>query len=163
MSSEPEGNAHMEPLFIVDGMLGNIARWLRILGYDTIYLVDADDDEILKASANRILLTSDEELYLRALKHGIEAYLLFGETLLEKLRSVVRRYSLSTDASGSRCTTCNGTLTIATAEKISSSKEIVPNNVDDVWTCTSCGKLYWKGGHWRNIERTLRGIDPLSM
>lgn len=159
MPSRPEDDdVRKGPSFIVDGMLGDVARWLRIMGYDTLYLSDADDEEILRASANRILLTSDEELYRRAIKHGTEAFLLPEVTLLGKLRSVSRRYDLSSKMSGSRCTACNGTLVKATPENIPASKDILPIHVDEVWSCTGCGKLYWRGSHWKGIERTLREV-----
>jgi len=146
------------PSFIVDGMLGDIARWLRIMGYDTLYLWDADDEEILRASANRILLTSDEELYRRAVRHGIEAALLPKGILRDKLRYVSRRYGLSSEMSGSRCTTCNGTLVKAVQGNMPNSKDVLPTHVDEVWSCVGCGKLYWRGSHWRGIERTLREV-----
>jgi len=160
MPSQPEDDVRRGPSFVVDGMLGDVARWLRIMGYDALYFGDADDEEILRASANRIILTSDEELYRRAVKHGAEACLLPEETLLGKLRSVSRRYGLSSKMSGSRCTACNGTLAKATPESISASRGILPTNVDEVWSCTRCGKLYWRGSHWKSIERTLREVTP---
>jgi len=158
MSSQPEDDVGKGASFIVDGMLGDVARWLRIMGYDTLFLGDAEDEEILRASENRILLTSDEELYRRAIKHGAEACLLPEETLLGKLRSVSRRFGLSSKMRGSRCTACNGTLAKAIPESIPASKGILPAHVDEVWSCTRCGKLYWRGSHWKSIERTLREI-----
>ena len=155
MPSKPKDD--LRPSFIVDGMLGDIARWLRIMGYDTLYLWDADDEEILRASANRILLTSDEELYRRAVRHGIEAILLPDGTLLDKLRHVSRRYGLSSEMSGSRCTACNGTLVKAAQMNMPNSKDM-PTHVDEVWSCVACGKLYWRGSHWKGIERTLREL-----
>ena len=160
MPSKPEVDTR--PTFTVDGMLGHVARWLRIMGYDAIYLADADDAEMLRSSANRILLTSDEELYRRALQQGIEAHLVSGDTLLEKLRSVVRRYDLRPDMSGSRCTACNGILKVASPEDIPSGGHVVPHGDNEVWTCTSCGKFYWRGSHWKNIVQTLREIGSAS-
>jgi len=164
MSNWPEDDvvtlSSKGPSFIVDGMLGDVARWLRIMGYDTLYIGDADDDEILRASAHRILLTSDDELYRRAIKHGAEAYLLHEDNLLGKLRSVSRRYCLSSKMSGSRCTACNGTLMKATPEGIPARpRDILPSHVDEIWSCGRCGKLYWRGSHWKSIERTLREIS----
>ena len=158
MAHPPEDDVSEGPSFIVDGMLGDVARWLRIMGYDTLFIGDADDEEILRNSANRILLTSDEELYRRAVRHGTEACLLQEVGLLGKLRSVSRRYGLSSKMCGRRCTACNGTLSRATPESIPSSKDILPTHIDEVWSCARCGKLYWRGSHWKGIERTLREV-----
>ncbi|MBO3803176.1 MAG: Mut7-C RNAse domain-containing protein [Candidatus Brockarchaeota archaeon] len=147
---------------MADGMLGDVARWLRIMGYDTLYFGDMDDGRILESSAERVLLTSDEQLYRRALKLGIDAFLVPGGALSEKLRTIVRRYGLSSASSGSRCTSCNGVLVPASRERIKSSKEAPPPLVEEVWACPDCGKLYWKGSHWKGIGKALQELAEPS-
>ncbi|MGQ9514864.1 MAG: Mut7-C RNAse domain-containing protein [Thermoproteota archaeon] len=152
-----------KPLFVADGMLGDVARWLRIMGYDTLYFGDADDEELMAKSYKRVLLTSDEQLYHRAKKLGIAAYLVSGMTLLEKLRRIVRKYGLSTKMSGSRCTSCNGALASTAPDKIDSSKVFLPSHTDEIWICENCGKIYWRGSHWKSIGRTLKELEESSM
>jgi uncharacterized protein with PIN domain len=55
--------------FLADGMLGKLARWLRILGHDVIYLVEFEDSELLKLAKKEesVLLTKDLELYKRTI------------------------------------------------------------------------------------------------
>ena len=57
--------------FIADEMLGRLARWLRILGSDVLYL-NASDDELLLITEKekRTLLTRDINLFKKAVKHN---------------------------------------------------------------------------------------------
>jgi uncharacterized protein with PIN domain len=78
-NAEPKYRARTySPSFLVDAMLGNIARKLRIFGYDTLYLKDTSDTSILGIAMRekRILLTRDKELFRRVIKEGIEGMLL---------------------------------------------------------------------------------------
>lgn len=162
MTQDNEIKVGARPSFVADGMLGDVARWLRIMGYDTLYFGDMDDERILTSSAERVLLTSDEQLYHRAIKQRIDAFLVSGGTLFEKLRGIVRRYSLSPAMCGSRCTSCNGVLVLASRGQINSSKEVLPPLVGEVWACSECGKLYWRGSHWKSIGKTLKELAESS-
>lgn len=131
--------------FIVDAMLGKLAHWLRLLGYDTIYSRNAEDWWLLRVAKNdqRILITRDRGLYRRAIKQNIKAYLSDpDEELTATLANLAKLFGidLNVDISMTRCTVCNGVL-----EKIGENK----------WRCTRCGKEYWKGSHWRSITETL--------
>ena len=74
-SAEPKYKVRAySPSFLVDAMLGNIARKLRIFGYDTLYLKDTSDSSVLGIASRekRILLTRDKELFRRVIKEGID-------------------------------------------------------------------------------------------
>jgi uncharacterized protein with PIN domain len=150
--------------FLADAMLGSLARWLRLLGYDTIYAGNLSDPLILERlgeDRERILLTRDRGLCRRALKMGYRCILLQGYDLEEDLYTVARRTGirLSIDPSRSRCPICNAPLREATREEV---KGKVPSNIlkrhERFWICTGCGKVYWRGGHWRGIEETLKRV-----
>ncbi|QIW23065.1 hypothetical protein EWF20_02085 [Sulfolobus sp. S-194] len=131
--------------FIVDAMLGKLARWLRILGYDTLYSNNYEDWKILKIAeeTQRVIITRDRGLCIRARKKNLECFLVYSsEDLIDILAKLSKKYKidLNADPNFSRCTECNGVL-----EKID----------DNKWKCTKCGKEYWKGSHWRTIENTL--------
>lgn len=131
--------------FIVDAMLGKLARWLRILGYDTFYFRGIEDWKIIKIAeeTKRIIITRDKGLCIRARKKGLECFMVFpDEDLVDILAKLSLKYKidLTADPNFSRCTECNGIL-----EKID----------DNKWRCTKCGKEYWKGSHWKTIEDTL--------
>lgn len=131
--------------FIVDAMLGKLATWLRILGYDTYYSNNIEDWKIIKIATEekRIILTRDRGLYLRAKKKGLECFLVpldYNIVDLLAILSIKYNIDLNADIEVSRCSECNGIL-----NKIQENK----------WKCSKCGKEYWKGLHWRTIREIL--------
>lgn len=150
-----------EPKFIVDNMLGSIARWLRILGYDTVYDRNAEDWAIVRRAQleGRIIVTKDKGLHNRALKNGVRSILVWEEDIADVLAhiAVVAGIKLSVDFDKTRCPEDNTPLVkVANKEKI---KDKVPPRVyslhEDFWECPRCGKVYWIGRHWRQIEKIL--------
>ncbi|MEM2122611.1 MAG: Mut7-C RNAse domain-containing protein [Candidatus Bathyarchaeia archaeon] len=149
--------------FLLDGMLGKLARWLRLLGEEVIYERNmADDDLMSKALREKlILLTSDEELFKAALSRGVEACLVERKPIHEELKLLARRYgvNLEFDPSLSRCPRCGAPLMEASKREV---EGLVPSGsfmrYDEYWICSnkSCKKIYWRGSHWRNIYKTLR-------
>ncbi|MEM0449210.1 MAG: Mut7-C RNAse domain-containing protein [Methanomassiliicoccales archaeon] len=151
-----------EPKFLADGMLGSLARWLRMMGYDTTYYSVLEDDELLKMAKEqgRLLLTRDQDLAARG---GRYAILITEENLEEQLLQLVHELGLRTDLEMSRCTECNGALESVSKEEV---KGRVPQRTlqlqDQFHRCLSCGKIYWKGTHWANIQRRIAGIEARS-
>lgn len=148
----------MNPRFLLDGMLGALTRWLRICGHDAKYLRNVPDEELLRRAdeEERVLLTRDRLLYRKAVKAGIEAFLVEGESDAEKLASVSRRFDLELDLKRSRCPECDGSLTIVDRKAVLS--KVPPRTskaYNEFWICRSCGKVYWKGSHWKNIVETV--------
>lgn len=146
-----------EPSFLLDGMLGSLARWLRILGYDSVYRKDAEDGELLAALGDRYLLTRDRQLAQRA---GARGLYLESDDLDVQLAEIARRFSLRLDLSRTRCPTCNGELERAGKEEVKGS--VAPGTLrahEEFWRCRGCGKVYWHGAHWKNIIPRLEGIS----
>ncbi|MGQ9542562.1 MAG: Mut7-C RNAse domain-containing protein [Candidatus Bathyarchaeia archaeon] len=148
--------------FLADGMLGNITRWLRLLGYDVKYEQLMDDNELLNESKreNRILLTADLELFRLARRRGLEAVLVKGHSTVEGLSSLSRKLNLQlkVDQSKSRCPTCGSP--IMKVERTSIEGKVpmgTYNRYRLFWMCTSplCSKVYWRGSHWKKIKQTL--------
>jgi uncharacterized protein with PIN domain len=146
--------------FIVDGMLGSLARWLRLLGYETDYCGGASDDFLLKivGSTQGILLTKDVELLNRARASGFHAFLITGEKEEDRLRSlsVQLRLPLEVNTALSRCPKCDGVLRTAGPAEIARVPSGTSRHYSEFWVCSSCGQIYWKGRHWKNINMTLR-------
>lgn len=149
--------------FLVDSMHGYVARWLRIMGYDTIYLNSVEDNDAVQlALSGRVLVTSDAELAKMAEKKGVEVVLTKGLTEEEALRLLVERFKLCFKEDSLRCTVCNGELELVGREEVVNTPD-APRNVDLFWRCRVCGKLYWRGSHWKNISRQilkLTGAEP---
>jgi hypothetical protein len=154
-----------KPIFLVDAMLGNIAKKLRLLGYDSKYSSDSKDDElILKAkNENRILLTKDEPLLKKAEKQAISVIHIKNDTELKQLVQIFKNSKLSkvvVSGNTTRCTECNGELVTIEKDRV---MDKVPKGVlekiDNFWNCTNCNKIYWEGTH---IERLQKFVDELN-
>jgi uncharacterized protein len=146
--------------FLADGMLGKLARWLRMLGQDVEYSTCLSDNELLalaKAEA-RVLLTRDFELYKRAAIRCLEGFYVEGKREADQLAEVAKRYGLAleVDMDKSHCPLCNTKLEVATKEELRDKLE--PNTYryyDRFWRCPNCGQIYWQGAHWKQITDTL--------
>lgn len=157
--------ARKAPSFVADAMLGSVARKLRIFGFDTLYVAHAPDEEILKIGMEqgRVILTADKELFKRVVKAGTAGVLVGGASDLEDLVHILvknRVTSVSLDGIGSRCSVCNGFLEARTHTQV---KDSLPDKVAELqsefYQCTSCGKVYWEGGHLRRIRSLVKSVD----
>lgn len=154
--------------FVVDAMLGKLALWLRLTGNDTIYDTEIHDDELLAIAKDedRLLLTSDEELFERAQKEGIETTLVRG-SVDDEIVEVFSKYNIKPEADPriARCSKCNGGLTELSGE----GKEIIKdyvfeqtyNHYDVFWFCNECESVYFEGGHWANMREYMDRIKQL--
>jgi uncharacterized protein with PIN domain len=143
--------------FLVDGMLGSTARKLRIYGYDTVYLKDADDEELIRVSTmeRRLLLTSDRRLAQDSTRRGVGCILVTGRDDKERLCCIFRTLRLSPrlDPSISRCASCNGGLREVDKNEVSLSvPALALARHDRFYVCDLCGKTYWEGSHWSKLE-----------
>jgi len=145
------------PRFVADHMLGSLARWLRIMGYDTVYDKSLDDPGIanLARAESRFILTRDREL---AKEPG--ALMIEADDLDLQLKAITEKYGLKFHDNLFRCSACNGEL--ADLDK-ARAKESVPEgafeNNEKFWKCSKCGKVYWKGTHWHGIMDRFRKLS----
>jgi uncharacterized protein len=155
--------------FLVDGMLGGLARWLRILGQDVRYDSIAEDNDLLRLAheENMILLTRDEELYRRATARKIRSALVLGETEEERLAQIASIFGIPLDAdmAETRCPECGSALKQTLKEDLK--EEVPPASLklyNEFWKCTKhdCGKVYWVGSHWKRIQQTLDEAKKLA-
>ncbi|MFW9843660.1 MAG: Mut7-C RNAse domain-containing protein [Candidatus Thorarchaeota archaeon] len=154
--------------FVVDSMLGKLATWLRLTGHDAMFSTKIHDDEFLRIAIDtgRVLLTSDEELYHRAMDANAETMLVRG-SVDEEVASVFLRYGIEpfADASISRCTKCNGSLEYVSEEEKERIKPLVMEKTYDYynefWFCKYCKSVFFKGGQWINIDEYMERIGEL--
>ena len=146
--------------FLADGMLGKLTRWLRILGCDVKYFNSLEDEELIDISIkeHRVLLTRDIELFKRAVSKGAIAFFVEGRDEIEKLAEISEHFNvrLEIDVENSRCPKCNAKIQPISKNEV---KGKVPPATfrfhDEFWKCPQCGQIYWRGSHWRRINRTL--------
>jgi uncharacterized protein with PIN domain len=146
--------------FILDGMLGKLARWLRMMGHDAQYSTILNDDELMTTARTekRVLLTRNLALYQQTIAKGIEAYYVEGNTEPERLANLSTRFGipLTIDLEKTRCPKCNTKLAILPKEEITDKVE--KNTLlfyNEFWRCPNCCAVYWQGAHWTKIRGTL--------
>jgi uncharacterized protein with PIN domain len=151
--------------FLADAMLGRLAKWLRVLGHDTAYFPQLEDDQLIRLARaeGRTLLTRDRDLTRRK---GVRSLLIESDRFEEQLGQLLRDLNLDCTNQTPRCPRCNAALLRVTKEDISAR---VPGYVlsrhSDFTRCPRCDKVYWKGTHWQRMRERIdaireRGFTP---
>jgi uncharacterized protein with PIN domain len=152
--------------FLADCHLGKLARHLRFGGFDTLYYPRAEDSELLELARRerRLLLTRDRELAARC---GKDALLLRSVRLEEQLAELAGVLPLAEGfAPFTRCMVCNTPL--READRVEACPRIPPKvceSFDAFRYCPGCGRIYWKGDHYRAMMRRWERLlkhGPLS-
>lgn len=137
------------PRFVVDTMLGRLARWLRAMGYDTLYPGQAADRELLRLARteDRLLVTRDRRL--ARLAHPLGC-LIHAERVDEQIVEAVVQLALAPAEAEwlSRCLECNARLEPKAKAGLAG---LVPEHVlttqSEFMGCPGCGRIYWSGSH----------------
>jgi uncharacterized protein len=146
--------------FVVDCMLGKLAKWLKVLGFDVLYFSRAEDDDLLAMARKdgRTLLSRDHALLGRA--RGLPKLLIESERWPDQVRQVLDHFELHDDVRPySRCLTCNAVLKPLPKPQAAN---LVPASVlehaDSFALCPSCGRVYWPGTHFDDMAAKLDKI-----
>ena len=148
--------------FIVDCMLGKLAKWLRILGFDTVYLNRAEDSELLIQARRekRVLLTKDQELLQAAA--GLPSLFIESDDWPEQLAQVLDAFRLRGRAKPhSRCLLCNREL--KSIPKRMAKNLVTPfvfERAASFAICPSCGRVFWPGTHFEDMDLKIAGMMP---
>jgi len=139
--------------FILDVNLGKLARWLRLLGFDSDYYNTYSDEEIVKLSIkeNRIILTRDQGLLkIGEVTHG---YWVRSTDPQKQVEEIINRFDLHSQFNPlNRCMVCNEQLQKIEKEKILD--KLQPKTAkyfNEFYKCVSCEKVYWKGSHYKKM------------
>ncbi|MDP3089613.1 MAG: Mut7-C RNAse domain-containing protein [Nitrospira sp.] len=154
--------------FMADAMLGRLARWLRILGYDTAYDKAITDEALVERALreNRWLLTRDRRLVLRKLLRGRHT-LLAADDVDGQLRQLHRDLAIDlhlTHQRAYRCADCNVAITAISHDEAAS---LVPPFVAEQYRaflqCPQCRRVFWPGTHWQDLDCRLTAIKTHSV
>jgi uncharacterized protein with PIN domain len=150
-----------EPCFVLDGHLGRLAAYLRMLGFDCLYRSDYTDDELTDISVNhdRILLTRDRRLLMKkVIRRG---YCLRSLNPTHQLEEVVLRFGLKHWVRPfQRCLRCNARLQPVSKEEVLERLEpLTKQYFEEFRLCPACKQIYWKGSHY---EKMLKMIERLT-
>ncbi len=145
--------------FLADAMLGRLARRMRLMGLDTVYMRDTSDAEVLKVARaeGRMLLTRDAELAARPNPAGT-LHLRANDTD-GQLAEFMGRFGLLLEGTVSppRCPRCNGELrlTASRAEVEGRVPEHVLHSYGRFFICSGCGNVYWEGTQHEAMREML--------
>jgi uncharacterized protein len=146
--------------FIVDVMLGKLAKWLRILGYDTLYDSSFTDEQLFFTAhlEKRILLTHDRALAERM--NPSYCYYITSFRVQVQIRDVVQRFDLDWQSHlFTRCTLCNTPVQpVAKAMVQDRVPPFVWNIIDQFVLCPLCDKVYWPGSHIEHVRSILMHV-----
>lgn len=150
-----------EPCFVLDVHLGRLATYLRMLGFDSLYRNNYDDEELAQISSeqHRILLTRDRGLLKRSLvTHG---YCLRTTEPKAQLAEVLHRFDLFRLITPfSRCLRCNDLLQLV--DKAEIINELPPRTrqyYNDFRRCRGCRQIYWKGSHFQKMQAFIEQVQ----
>ena len=154
-----------EPTFFVDAMFGNIARKLRLLGYDSQYFSDIDDEKLIDSARKekRIIISKDEELIKKTQKLGMRSIHITKEEEVEQFFEIISSVNLKRiqiNGNTARCPKCNSLIESVDKDII---KEKIPQGVlksnDKFWRCKCCNQVYWEGTHIKNLQEFVGKVN----
>jgi uncharacterized protein with PIN domain len=148
------------PRFVLDVHLGKLAHYLRMLGFDSVFNKDADDDSLMIQSREegRTLLSKDRRLLQReeiTRKYDVREI----DSRLQ-LIEVLDRFDLYRSvAPFIRCMECNTLLIPVGKEEV---RRFLPPNVQanfhNFQLCPTCERVYWKGSHYERMKQFIDGL-----
>lgn len=144
-----------DPRFVVDANLGQLARYLRLLGFDVVYRNDFHDREVARVASaeKRIVLTRDRALLQhKIITHG---YFVRAVKPREQVREILARLDLYRALRPfSRCLRCNGELEDVDKQAVLPQLEPKTRKYYERFRrCKACGQAYWKGSHFDRMEK----------
>lgn len=149
-----------ENKFIVDVNLGKLVKYLRLLGFNTKYSREYEDNELARISKDeeRILLTRDRTLLKRKIIE--RGYFVRSEIPRLQIKEIVSRFNLKNYfAPFIYCMLCNGKLSSTAKEEIISKiPERILKSSDEFFRCSDCGHIYWKGSHYKKMSAFIRDL-----
>jgi uncharacterized protein with PIN domain len=155
----------MEVKFIADNNIGKLARWLRMIGYDTLLFKQKDDVQMIKTalSEDRVILTKDTQFMKRRLVTNgkLKTILIKQDDPKLQVQEAVKTLNLNYHFKPfSLCLECNQALIARDKEEV---QGLVPTHVFETQTqyteCPACHRIYWQGTHWQAMVKKLQDLQ----
>lgn len=145
--------------FLCDEMLVGLGRWLRVAGYDTLFVHNGNKDEAILQEAlseGRLLLTRDSH-FLTMKKRGNTVVYLEGNSLNSWAKELKEKLKLQwIYRPFSRCLVCNSLLEEADITVVNEQVPLdVRSSSTQFWYCPQCKKVYWEGSHTQRMLKQL--------
>ena len=150
-----------KPLFILDVHLGKLAKHLRMLGFDSLWRDDYEDEQILRIQKEegRIILTRDRRMLEE--NPASQGYLIQCIGPKEQAREVLRKFNLSSHIEPfTICLECNGRIVVIDKRDVEHLLELeTKRSFKAFFKCISCNRVYWKGSHYERMMNLVRELD----
>ena len=154
-----------KPTFFVDAMLGNIAKKLRLMGFDSKYdsQIIGNDLINLAMKENRIIVSRDSDLIRKSLNFDIKSIFLQNKEEYDQLCEIINRLNLKKveiNGDNARCPLCNSETELIKKELVSNRipKKILELN-EKFWNCKNCNKIFWEGSHIMNLQKLVSELN----
>jgi uncharacterized protein len=148
------------PRFVLDVHLGRLAKYLRVMGFDTLYQNYYSDNKIVEISnlEKRIILTRDKGILMRnAVQRG---YWVRNTGVQDQAIEIIRKFDLfKMIRPFKRCMECNGLIEPVSKESIIHLIQARTRQYyEEFFRCTGCLKVYWKGSHYGRMNQFIKAI-----
>ncbi len=147
--------------FIVDNNAGKLAKWLRLIGYDTLFFDGSDDSQMVATALaeGRVILTRDTQIMRRRMVTNgrLKAILIKSDEPEQQMRQVVETLNLDCQFRPfAICLECNQLLEERSKQQV---QDLVPPYVFQTQSqyveCPACHRIYWRGTHWQAMTKKL--------
>jgi uncharacterized protein with PIN domain len=146
--------------FIVDANVGKLAKWLRMMGYDTLFFSGSDDSYMVKNALEegRVILTRDTQIAKRRVVTSgqLKVILITSDDPELQMHQVITALNLDCVRLFTICLECNHPLEERSREQV---KDLVPPYVFQTQgqfvECPACHRIYWRGTHWQAMTKKL--------
>ena len=147
--------------FIVDNNVGKLAKWLRIMGYDTLFFSSHNDSHMVATALaeGRVILTRDTQIMKRRVVTSgrLKAILIQNDKPELQMHQVIDTLNLDCQFRPfTICLECNQPLVVRTKQEV---KDLVPPYVfqtqNQYMECLACHRIYWRGTHWQAMTQNL--------
>ena len=149
-----------EPHFVLDNHLGQLATYLRMLGFDSLYRNDYQDDELARVASEqeRVLLTRDRRLLMRKVIR--QGYCIHQTDPRRQAVEVLKRFKLQGQVRPfHRCLKCNSPLQVVSKQEVLERLEPLTRlYYDEFRICPSCSQIYWKGSHYGHMLEMIEAM-----
>lgn len=148
--------------FIVDNNVGKLAKWLRIMGYDTLFFNGSNDSRMvaIALAEERVILTRDTQIMKRRVVTSgrLQAILIQSDEPEQQMHQVIDSLHLDCQSKPfTMCLECNQPLMEKSKQQV---KDLVPPYVfqtqNQYMECPKCHRIYWRGTHWQRMTEKLK-------
>jgi uncharacterized protein with PIN domain len=147
--------------FVVDRMLGKLAKGLRMLGYDTVYYRGEGAYPLIKMAREegRVILTRNSNLIPKRPEDRIQR--IKEDKPFLQLKELIQKkvISLNDEPLFSRCLLCNILLDGILREEVEGNvPDFIFFQYKKFFRCPQCLRIYWQGSHQENMKRWVEKL-----